>query len=91
MQTSTATRARSVGDIEGFITLLRTACDNPSVNATLERLLAMSDAKRRVLVHNWVSDLIVQQAPRGFTEAVACLLDDAVAEKAYEVIFQCRR
>jgi hypothetical protein len=24
-------------------------------------------------------------------EAIACLLDDEAAEKAYEVIFQCRR
>jgi len=24
-------------------------------------------------------------------EAVACLMDDAVAEKAYEVIYKCKR
>jgi hypothetical protein len=32
-----------------------------------------------------------KEAPKDFIEAIACLLDDAVAEKVYEVIFQCRR
>ena len=91
MKAATSPKPRNVGQIDGFITLLRVACDDSKINATLEKLLALPDEKRRLLVHNWVSDLIVQQAPRDFIEAVACLLDDAVAEKAYEVIFQCRR
>ena len=84
-------RQRTVGEIEGFVTLLRSACDNRTVNDALEKLLALPDEQRRVLLHNWVSDLIVKQAPKEFIEAVACLLDDAVAEKTYEVIFKCRR
>ncbi len=91
MGISTPVKARSVGDIDGFITLLRVACETPSVNNTLEKLLSMPDERRQVLVHNWVNDLIVKQAPKDFIEAVACLLDDAVSEKAYEVIYQCRR
>ena len=91
MDPSASAKPRSVGQIDGFITLLRVACEDSKINATLEKLLALPDEKRRVLVHNWVSDLIVRQAPKDFIEAVACLLDDAVAEKAYEVIYQCRR
>lgn len=85
------TTPRSVADIEGFVGLLRAACNDPEINATLERLLSMPDDRRRGLVHTWVSDLLVEQAPKDFIEAVACLLDDAVAEKAHEVIFNCRR
>ena len=83
--------ARSVADIEGFVGLLKAACDDPQINSTLERLLAMPDAQRRGVVHSWVSDLIIAEAPREFIAAVGCLIDDAVAEKTYEVIYQCKR
>ena len=82
---------KSVAEVAGFVDLLRAACDDSKVNATLERLLAMPDEKRRGLVHTWVTDLLIEQAPRDFVQAVACLMDDAVAEKTYEVIFKCKR
>jgi hypothetical protein len=77
--------------VEGFVNLLRAACNDVKVHTSLERLLSMPDEKRQTLVHNWVTDLIVAGAPQDFVQAIACLSDDAVAEKAYEVIFQCKR
>jgi len=91
MNTGSDTKRRTVGEIESFINLLRAACDDPKMNAVLEKLLSFPDEKRRALVHSWVSDLLINEAPKDFTEAIACLLDDSVAEKAYEVIYQCRR
>ncbi|HEX9684421.1 MAG TPA: hypothetical protein VGA25_01045 [Burkholderiales bacterium] len=82
---------RSVAEIDGFVNLLAAACNDSKINATLERLLAMADDRRKGLVHTWVTDLIVEEAPKDLVQAVACLMDDAVAEKAYEVIFKCRR
>lgn len=82
---------RTVAEVEGFVDLLRAACNDAEINATLERLLSMPDEKRRGLVHAWVTDLLIEEAPPDFIQAVACLSDDAVAEKAYEVIFNCRR
>jgi hypothetical protein len=82
---------RSVGEIDTFITMLTTACADASVHARLEKLLSMPDRTRQDVVHAWVRDLLVAEAPRDFVQAIACLLDDRVAEKAYEVIFQCRR
>jgi hypothetical protein len=82
---------RSVAEVQGFIDLLMAACNDAKINATLERLLAMPDARRQGLVHAWVTDLIVEEAPKELVEAVACLMDDAVAEKAYAVIYQCKR
>jgi hypothetical protein len=82
---------KSVGEIESFITMLSAACDDASVHARLERLLSMPDPKRQAVVRAWVNDLLIAQAPGDFVQAIACLLDDRVAEKAYEVIFQCRR
>ncbi len=86
-----ATAPRSVADIEGFVGLLKAACDDPQINATLERLLAMPDTQRQGVIHAWVTDLLIAEAPRDFIEAVGCLIDDAVAEKAYEVIYRCQR
>ena len=82
---------RNVGEIETFITMLRTACDDRQVYGRLERLLSLPDEKRQAVVRAWVSDLLIAEAPRDFTNAVACLLDDRVAEKAYEAIFRCSR
>ena len=61
------------------------------IHARLEKLLSMPDRKRQEVVHTWVRDLLVGRAPRDFVQAIACLLDDRVAEKAYEAIFKCRR
>ncbi len=87
----TANSPRSVTEIEGFVGLLRAACEDPQINATLERLLVMPDARRQGVVHAWVTDLLIAEAPREFVQAVACLIDDAIAEKAYAVIYQCQR
>jgi hypothetical protein len=77
--------------VKGFVDLLMAACNDAKINATLERLLAMPDERRKGLVHAWVTDLIIEEAPKDLVQAVACLMDDAVAEKAYEVIFKCKR
>jgi hypothetical protein len=82
---------RSVAEVKGFVDLLMAACNDVKINATLERLLAMPDERRKGLVHAWVTDLIIEEAPKDLVQAVACLMDDAVAEKAYEVIFKCKR
>jgi hypothetical protein len=82
---------KSVAEIESFITMLQVACEDEKINGILERLLSQPDEKRRALVHSWVSDLLIKQAPGDFVEAIACLSNDDVAEKAYEVIYHCRR
>lgn len=83
--------AKSVAEHETFITMLRVACEDRTVNAQLERLLALPDVERQNFVHAWVTDMLVAGAPRNFIEAVGCLMNDEVAEKAYEVIFNCQR
>ncbi|MGE0558948.1 MAG: hypothetical protein AB7E73_10145 [Burkholderiales bacterium] len=85
------TPPRSVAEIEGFVGLLKAACEDEKINATLQRLLAMPDAQRQGVVHAWVTDLIIAEAPREFIKAVGCLIDDAIAERACEAIYDCRR
>ncbi len=87
----TAAAPKTVGEIDMFITMLQTACDDKQIYDRLERLLSMPDQKRQGVVHSWVNDMLIAEAPRDLVQAVACLLDDRIAEKAYEVIFKCRR
>jgi hypothetical protein len=82
---------KTVAEIDAFVSLLKAACNDEKVNATLRRLLEMPDARRQGVVHAWVTDLLIDGAPREFTQAVACLMDDAIAERAYEAVFECRR
>lgn len=81
----------SVAETGRFIDVLRAACDNPQINDTLERLLSLPDRPRRDLITALVLRMQAQGAPADFIAALACLHDDAVAEKAYEVIYRCRR
>ena len=84
-------KRRTVAEVDGFIDLLGAACDDEHVNASLQRLLALPDDRRRTFVRAWVSGLLAKGAPKQFVEAVACLVDDEVAHKAREVIHRCAR
>ncbi len=79
------------GEVEGFIDMLLAACEDESMNATLEMLLSLPDDKRKAIVHRLLDRLKEKHAPQALVDAMACLLDDGAAEKAYEVIFQCKR
>jgi len=83
-------RPKTVGEIESFVTMLRVACEDRIVYQRLERLLSLPDETRQALVHAWVNDLLIAEAPSDFIQAIACLSDDRIAEKAYQVIFKCR-
>jgi hypothetical protein len=82
---------KTVGEIETFITMLLAACENKMVHGHLEKLLSLPDQERQAAVHAWINDLLIAQAPQDFIAAIACLMDDKVAEKAYEVIYECKR
>ena len=82
---------KTVGEIDSFITMLLVACESQTVYDRLESLLSLPDPKRQGEINAWVTDLLIAEAPRDFITAIACLLDDQVAEKAYEVIYKCKR
>lgn len=79
------------GEVEGFINMLLAACEDRSMNDTLEMLLSQPDEKRRAIVHRLLDRLKERKAPPALVDAMACLLDDDTAEKAYQVIFHCAK
>jgi hypothetical protein len=76
-------------EIEGFIDMLRSACDDADMYRTLERILTQTNMARKQMLHEVIADLRRKNAPRELIDAFVCLLDDAVAEKAYAVIYRC--
>ena len=82
---------RTYAEVEGFIDMLLAACEDASMNETLELLLSQPDDRRRAMVERILARLRTREAPQKLIEAMACLLDDDVAEKAYAAIHDCDR
>ena len=79
------------GEVDGFINMLLAACEDRGMNDTLQMLLSQPDQRRRAIVRRLLDRLKEKNAPQSLIDAMACLLDDAASEKAYEVIFQCKK
>ena len=88
---SMSSAPKTYGDIDAFVTMLLAACDDAGMNDTLESLLSQPEQNRKDIVQYLLQQFRERQAPQSLIEAFAPLLDDAVAERAYEVIFQCKR
>ncbi len=84
-------RPKPVSEIDRFIDLLSVACKDDGIYAALEQIIAQPDDRRVALIQRLVMDMRKAEAPQDFVAAIACLVDAAVAEKAYEVIFKCRK
>lgn len=78
-----------IKDIEGFITMLRAACEDSTMNATLSKILSLPNERRKSVVVRLVDDLESKGAPKKLTNSIACLTDDFIAERAYKEIYQC--
>lgn len=83
------TTRRTYADVESFITMLRVACDDLTLRETLQHLLEQPDQTRKTILYALVEQLRASKAPADFVDAFVCLLDDKVAERAYQVIYQC--
>lgn len=79
------------GEVDGFVTLLLAACEDAGMSESLELLLSQPDARRRAVIRDFLDRFRTSAAPKSLHEAFACLLDDSVAEQAYQVIYKCRK
>ena len=85
------TFARTYADVQGFITMLIVAREDASINHTLQSLLSQPNQARKCALLILLAKLRKDHAPSDLIEAIACLLDDDVAEKAFETIYHCER
>lgn len=79
------------GEVDGLISALRAACEDPALYRTLELTLTQNDTGRKAMLRGLITELRAKQAPSELIDAFICLMDDEVAEKAYTVIYQCER
>ena len=71
--------------------MLIVACEDATINNTLQSLLSQPNQARKCALLILLERLRKDRAPSDLIEAVVCLLDDAVAEKAFEAIYHCER
>lgn len=78
-------------EVSSLVAMLMAACEDAGMNETLHMLLSQPDNRRQYVVRELVQRMRMNRAPQVLIEAFLPLLDDAIAEKAYQVIYQCRR
>ena len=86
-----AAAPKTYGEVEGLVTMLMAACEDLGMNETLELLLSAPDDRRKAIVYELLERFRMSGAPTSLHNAFVCLLDDDVAEKAYQVIYRCKR
>ena len=77
---------RSFADQKSFITLIRAAQEDAALRERLLAILQQPGFHRKSLLNTLIAELSVQSAPAELVQAVACLLNDDVAEKARELL-----
>ena len=76
----------SVGDNQSFVVLMRVAQEDTAIRQQLVTILSRNAFHRKSILNSYVDDLRFKKAPPEFISAVACLLDDAVAERALDLL-----
>ncbi len=82
---------RTFADVDGLINTLRGACEDANLHRTLDLILTQPDHARKAMLRELITEMRAKQAPNDLIDAFICLMDDAVAEKAYAVIYKCER
>jgi len=76
-------------NVDHLVDLLRAACEDAGMNDILERLLSQPEERRHLLVRELLADFRAKGAPQELIAAFTPLLDDAVADTAWRVLYRC--
>ena len=86
-----STVPRTYAEVEGLVTMLLAAYEDATINNTLQKLPSQPNHARKTTVRKLVERLRENAALPELIDAIVCLLDDDVAEKAYQAIYRCER
>ena len=75
-----------VSENEPFVTLIRVAGEDPAIREKLFDILSQKPIQRGSVLNYYIEKIKREGAPEALISALGCLLDDAVAEKAMEVL-----
>jgi len=79
---------KPIVDNKKFIYLMQVACEKSDVRKRLKSILSLDSFNRQSILNTWLRDLKIQGAPDDFIEALSFFLDDAIADKALELILE---
>ena len=77
---------KSIGENEPLVTLIRVAQEDVEIKRHLLAILSQNKFNRESILNSYLEELRLKQAPQEFISAIACLLDDDVAEKVLEIL-----
>jgi hypothetical protein len=75
-----------IGENEPLVTLIRVAQEDVEIKRHLLAILSQNKFNRESILNSYLEELRLKQAPQEFISAIACLLDDDVAEKVLEIL-----
>ena len=79
-------KKKFIGENEPLVTLIRVAQEDVEIKRHLLAILSQNKFNRESILNSYLEELRLKQAPQEFISAIACLLDDDVAEKALEIL-----
>ncbi len=71
---------------EAFIQLIQIAQENKEIRRKLMEILVLDEFNKSSALNTFIEEMRQQSAPTEFITAVACLLDNKIAEKAWELL-----
>lgn len=75
-----------IGDNEDFVTLIQVARENEDIRNQLLVILSQDAFNRVSIINSFIEDMRLKSAPKELISAIACLLDESAAEKAFEIL-----
>jgi len=79
-------RKESAGENDPFVTLIRVAQEDDEIRQRLFTILTQDKFNRESILNSYLEEMRLKQAPAEFISAIACLLDDDIAQKALEIL-----
>ena len=79
-------RMQSVGDDETFVRLIQVAREDPEIREQILGILSLDPFNRKSALNTFIYEMRLKGAPHEFISAIACFLDDGVAEKALAIL-----
>ncbi|HAK51392.1 MAG TPA: hypothetical protein DCM54_05735 [Gammaproteobacteria bacterium] len=71
-----------------FLTLMAVAREEETIRERLLTILDQRPLERQQTLERWIIELEAQETPEYFRKAVGFLLNDATAQRAFEVLQQ---
>ena len=79
-------KKKLIGENEPLVTLIQVAQEDVEIKRHLLAILSQNKFNRESILNSYLEELRLKPAPQEFKSAIACLLDDDVAEKVLEIL-----